>query len=408
MRPSVRLGRIAHIEVGVHWSVLVIMVLLAWSLADSALPALAPGSATSAYWVAGAIGMLLLFASLLAHELAHSVVAEHRGVRVEGITLWLLGGVSRLSTDPETPQDEFRISAAGPLTSLALALVFGALAALVAVGGGPELVVALLGWLGVLNAVLAGFNLLPGAPLDGGRLLHAAVWRRSGDRAQATIVATRAGGRVGYTLIGLGVLFMLLGDISAVWFILLGWFLLAASRAEATHEMLYAALADVRARDVMTGHPIVAPEGISLTTLVDDWFLGHDCSAFPLVAPSGEVTGLVTLAGVKSIPRHRWAELTAGDVAEPLDNIATSAPDDPFHVVLERMSAAAGGGGRALVFDDGALVGIITPTDVHRAVDVAALRPPRARGSGDLNRPARTTDASPSSPLGRVEENSHG
>ncbi len=106
---------------------------------------------------------------------------------------------------------------------------------------------------GVLNAVLAGFNLLPGAPLDGGRLLHAAVWRRSGDRSQATIVATRAGGRVGYTLIGIGVLFMLLGDISAVWFILLGWFLLAASRAEATHEMLYAAIADVRARDVMTG-----------------------------------------------------------------------------------------------------------------------------------------------------------
>ena len=115
--------------------------------------------------------MLLLFASLLAHELAHSVVAEHHGVKVEGITLWLLGGVSRLRTDPETPQDELRISAAGPLMSLALAVTFGALSALVAVVDGPELVVALLGWLGVLNAVLAGFNLLPGAPLDGGRLL---------------------------------------------------------------------------------------------------------------------------------------------------------------------------------------------------------------------------------------------
>lgn len=408
MRPSVRLGRIAHIEVGIHWSVIVIMVLLAWSLADSALPALAPGSATAAYWVAGAIGMLLLFASLLAHELAHSVVAEHHGVRVEGITLWLLGGVSRLRTDPETPQDEFRLAAAGPLMSLALAVAFGALSALVAVVDGPELVVALLGWLGVLNAVLAGFNLLPGAPLDGGRLLHAAVWRRSGDRSQATVVATRAGGRVGYTLIGVGVLFMLFGDISAVWFVLLGWFLLAASRAEASHEMLYAAIAGVRARDVMTSDPIVAPEGVSLAALVDDWFLRRDCSAFPLVAPDGKVTGLVTLARVKSIPRDQWAHLSAGDVAEPLDRLAATAPDDPFHVVLERMSAATGGGGRALVFDDGSLVGIITPTDVHRAVDLAALRAPRARAGVDGDRRDPAAKTSPSSSMGRVEEESRG
>jgi len=379
MRPSVRLGRIAHIEVGVHWSVLVIMVLLVWSLAEMALPELAPGWSDPVYWAAAAGGVVLLFASLLAHELAHSVVAERRGVSVEGITLWLLGGVSQLHGEAKTPRDEFDITAAGPLMSIALALGFGALAALVAVAGGATVLVAVVGWLAAINGILAVFNLIPGAPLDGGRLLHAAVWHRSGDRSRATMVATRAGGRVGYTLIGLGILLLLLGDLSAAWFVLLGWFLLAASRAEATHELLHGALAGVRARDVMTPHPIVAPQDVPLSTLVDDWFLGHDCSAFPLVATDGTVTGLITLARVKSIPRDDWARMTAGEVAEPLESLATGASNEPLPEMLERMSVAKGGGGRALVFDGGSLVGIITPTDVQRAIDLAALRSPRSR-----------------------------
>ncbi|MCJ7438000.1 MAG: site-2 protease family protein [Acidimicrobiia bacterium] len=379
MRPSVRLGRIAHIEVGIHWSVLVIMVLLVWSLAGATLPELAPGSSDPVYWIAAVVGVLLLFTSLLAHELAHSVVAERRGVSVEGITLWLLGGVSQLHGEAKTPRDEFDITAAGPLTSVALALGFGALAGFAAAIGGPTVLVAVLGWLAVINGVLAVFNLIPGAPLDGGRLLHAAVWHRSGDRSRATMVATRAGGRVGYTLIGLGILLLLLGDLSAAWFVLLGWFLLAASRAEATHELLHGALAGVRTRDVMTARPIVAPEDVPLSTLVDDWFLGHDCSAFPLAAADGTVTGLITLARVKSIPRHDWDRVTAGEVAEPIESLATGAPNEPFPEMLERISVAAGGGGRALIFDGGSLVGIITPTDVQRTVDLAALRSPRPR-----------------------------
>ena len=379
MRPSVRLGRIAHIEVGVHWSVLVIMVLLVWSLAEATLPELAPGSSDAAYWLVAVVGVLALFASLLAHELAHSVVAERRGVSVEGITLWLMGGVSQLHGEAKTPRDEFDITAAGPLTSIVLAFGFGALAAVGAVIGGPTILVAVLGWLAAINGVLAVFNLIPGAPLDGGRLLHAAVWHRSGDRARATMVATRAGGRVGYTLIGLGIALILLGDLSAAWFVLLGWFLLAASRAEATHELLHGALAGVRVRDVMTPNPIVAPRDVSLSTLVDDWFLRNDCSAFPLAATDGAVTGLVTLARVKSVPRHDWDRITAGEIGVPLDALATGSPNEPFPALLERMSAASGGGGRALVFEGGSLVGIVTPTDVQRAVDLAALRPPRAR-----------------------------
>jgi len=143
-------------------------------------------------------------------------------------------------------------------------------------------------------------------------------------------------------------------------------------------------------RDVMTPRPTVAPEDVPLSTLVDDWFLGHDCSAFPVVAADGKVTGLVTLARVKSTPRHDWERLTAGDVAEPLESLATGAPNEPFPEILERMAGAPGGGGRALVFDDGALAGIITPTDVQRAVDLAALRSPRPRGDS-IARPRAPT-----------------
>jgi Zn-dependent protease/CBS domain-containing protein len=383
LQPSIRLGRIAHIEVGLHWSVLVIMLLFSWSLADATLPDLAPGSSTAAYWVVALVAVVLLFSSLLAHELAHSVVAERRGVTVDGITLWLLGGVSQLHGDAETPDDELRIAAAGPLTSFVLAAGFGLAALAVSAAGGPELAVAALGWLGVINAVLALFNLVPGAPLDGGRLLHAAVWRRSGDRGYATVVATRAGGRVGYVLIGLGVLLLLFGDLSAAWFVLLGWFLLAASRAEATHALLHGALARVRARDVMTADPVVVPGDLSVDRLVDEWFLHHDCSAFPVTGPDGHVAGLVTLAAVKAAGRDRWSELSVLEVADPLPTITRCAPGDLLGEVLERMPRTARGGGRILVFDDDALVGIISPTDVQRTIEVASLRSPPAPAGVD-------------------------
>ena len=187
MRPTFRLGRIAGIEVGIHWSLLVIGVLLVGSLAGGELPALAP-HAHGSYLAAAVLAVALFFASILAHELAHSIVARRHGQNVDGITLWLLGGVSQMSSESETARDQFRVSIAGPATTLALAGVFGVLAlAFDSVLAPNTLLPTIAAWLAVVNLILGVFNLLPGAPLDGGHVLTAMLWKRNGDRRRSQI-----------------------------------------------------------------------------------------------------------------------------------------------------------------------------------------------------------------------------
>jgi Zn-dependent protease len=382
MGESVRLGRVAGIAISANWSLFVIAGLLTWILADTTLPAGAPRYGVGAYWLAAAVVVVLFFAGLLAHEFAHSLVARRRGVEVDRITLWLFGGVSQLRGEAASPSAEFQIAVVGPLTSLGVAAGFGVLASLIALLGGPTLAVAATAWLGGINALLAVFNLVPAAPLDGGRILHAAVWRRSGSHEQATAVATRAGRWFGYGLIGLGVLWLLAGDIAAVWFVLIGWFLIAAAGAEATHELLRGALGGLVVRDVMSPDPMVAPDTLPARELVEDWFLGRGHSAFPLVDSKGRVDGLVTLRGARRADANAPA-LRARDLADDLSTVARVGPDDNFEVLLARTAAARGGDGRALVFAGDELVGIVSPSDLQRALDVAALqrRHPRLVGA---------------------------
>src|SRR5882672_2435469 len=187
MNENLSLGRIFGIHVGLNWSLLVVAGLIAWSLATSFLPAASPGQTSGAYWTAGLISAFVFLASLLAHELAHSVVAMRRGVKVEGITLWLFGGVSRFSSDTASPGAQALITFVGPLTSLVLGAVFYLVS--VAVGGGAGLLPATLSWLGYINITLGVFNLVPAFPLDGGRLLQSLIWLRTGDRLRATRIA---------------------------------------------------------------------------------------------------------------------------------------------------------------------------------------------------------------------------
>jgi Zn-dependent protease len=230
MRPTIRLGRIAGIEVGVHWSLLVIGVLLVGSLAGSALPATAP-DAHGSYLAAAVLAVGFFFASILAHELAHSIVANRRGQKVNGITLWLLGGVSELGTESKNARDELHVAIAGPATSLALAAAFGALTLAFGVVTPRTLLPTVAGWLALVNLILAIFNLLPGAPLDGGRVLAAWLWKRNGDRRRSQITAARAG-RVLGTLLIAGSVALVLSGYDFIFTALVGWFVLSASARE--------------------------------------------------------------------------------------------------------------------------------------------------------------------------------
>jgi Zn-dependent protease/CBS domain-containing protein len=371
-KTGVRLGRIFGIEVRADWSLLLIIVLLTWSLADVSFPSLVDGYRSAEYWVA-ALGTTLLFlASLLAHELSHSVVANRLGIRVRDITLWLFGGVSSLEGEARTPRADFQIAFAGPAMSIAIGIVFTVLAIVVRLADGSPLAIAALFWLGGINLVLAVFNLIPAAPLDGGRVLRAFLWRRGGDHDRAAIQAARAGRFFGWVLVFLGVLeFIGGGDVGGLWLVFLGWFLLGAARGEEEQVVTQHALQGVRVADVMTHSPITAPAGLSIDKMLNDYVLSHHCSAFPLVDATGNVVGLLTLQQCKRVPPGERATTLARAVATPIAEVPTASPDELLVPVLQR---TGGSGGRILVMRDGQLVGIVTPTDVTRAVQRASVR----------------------------------
>jgi Zn-dependent protease len=235
VKDTVRLGRIAGVGVGLHWSVLVLGALAAEQLAGRRFPARVPGYSIAEYQVTAVATAAVFLGCVLVHEVSHAVVARRRGVGVDGITLWLLGGATRMTSDPATPMAELAVAGIGPLTSFALGAVMIGFAIAGREGSVSPLLVDALTWLGVINLVLAVFNALPGAPLDGGRVLHALVWRRRNDEQHATRVASRAGQILGTILIAFGLFefaFAASGG-TGLWIALIGWFLLSAARAEA-------------------------------------------------------------------------------------------------------------------------------------------------------------------------------
>jgi Zn-dependent protease/CBS domain-containing protein len=370
---SFRLGRIAGIPIGVNWSVLVVLWLIAWSLAAHRLPLAHPGRTTAAYWAVGLVTAVVFLASLLAHELGHSLVALRNGMGVDRITLWLFGGVAMLRGEAKDPGVELRVAAIGPAVSLVLSAAFAVAAGLANAFGAPGLLAAAFAWLALINLVLAVFNLVPAAPLDGGRVLRAFLWRRHGDRARATFQAVRAGRAFGYLLIGLGIVEFAAGaGLGGLWFVFLGWFLLNAATAEASQALLREALAGVSVRQVMTPEPVTAPDDLVVGNLLDDYVMRHRASAFPLLDRAGRLSGLVTLSRLKQVPVDERATTPVRDVACPANDVPVASLDEPLVELIDRMAGCSDG--RAVVIADGRVVGIITPTDISRTVELVALR----------------------------------
>jgi Zn-dependent protease/CBS domain-containing protein len=371
MAEGIPLGKVAGFPVNIHWSVLVILWLFTWSLASS-LPDMAPGHTSTTYWLAGFCGAVVLLASLLAHELTHSVVARHNGIKVVGLKLWLFGGIARLGGEAKTPGMEFRIAAAGPAMSLALAAVFAGMATVLRAVGTADIVVAVAWWLAGINLVLGLFNLLPGAPLDGGRILRAYLWRRHGDARRAAIGAVRAGRSVAYALIGLGLVEFLLGSLVAgVWMAFIGWFLLTAAREEEAWVLTRESLAGLTVADVMTARPHVAPGWISVADFISDYLLGDRHSSYPVERDDGTISGLITLDQLRRVPPTDRTTTLVADAAIPLEQVPLARPTEPVTKVIERLEPAAGH--RVLVMDDDDVVGIVTARDIARLVDVRRL-----------------------------------
>ena len=362
------MGRIAGIEVGLHWSLGIVFALIVWTLAGQVLPAVVPDQSQSAYWLVSSIAGLLFYVSLLSHEMGHALVARRLGVHVDGITLWIFGGVARLKGDAATPGIEARIAIAGPLVSLALAILFAAATLALDATGGPPVIEGGCAWLAGSNAVLLLFNLVPAFPLDGGRLLRAWLWQRRGDRYSATSGAAWLGRMCAFLMIGLGLLEVFTqGALSGLWLIFLGWVLMSAARSEAAQVMMRGALDGLRVGDVMSRDPSVAPGWITVEEFMRSYAPGQRAAAaYPLKTFDGALDGVVTLTRLAQVPQAERHMRRVRDYGTGMDEIATVTPSEPLTAVLDRLSASDDG--QMLVMDDGKLVGTLSTSDVNRAL----------------------------------------
>ena len=364
MNGNLTIGRFGGVELRLNWSLLAVVALIVWSLSDGVFPSQNPGLSHNTYLGMAVVASLLFLASIALHELGHSWVARREGIEVDSITLWLFGGVSQLNGRFKSPGVEFRVAVSGPLVSIGLGVLF----VLVALAGAPSEVDGVAAWLGYINLLLAAFNLLPAAPLDGGRVLHAILWRAKGDFAWATRVASEVGQGFAYLFIALGLaMFIFEGSFSGAWLAFIGWFLLQGARAEARYVATEQALGGLRVRDLMVRHPVTVDADSTIGRFMDDVAWSHRFTTYPVLEGDRPV-GLLAFASVAAVPRSDWDSRRVRDTMFPLDDIPLLTEDELAVDALDELSAPTGN--RGLVVDDGHLAGLLSITDIARALEV--------------------------------------
>jgi Zn-dependent protease len=362
--PSIRLGRLFGIEIGANWSLIFIFALYTWSLATASLPVLAPGHPDAIYWLVAAAGAFLFYVSLLAHELAHALVARRSGVKVAGITLWLFGGVSRLEGEPRSARSEALIAGVGPLTSFGVAAVAAAGAI---VFQGNDLFQSLMGWLAFVNVLLGVFNLVPAFPLDGGRLLSAILWWRSGSRQRGVHNAVRVGRVFAFLMIAAGVLELFAGQgASGIWIAFVGWFLLSAGASEEAGSAVRTLLHSVPVSEAMSAPVVTLPDWVTVETFLESVAPNHRFTTYPVHEASGKLSGMVRLGDLVRMPAAERSTTHLSDVARPIAEVPVTSPREDLSALIQRVGGAIEQ--RVLVFDGGQLVGILSPADVARVL----------------------------------------
>ncbi len=357
-RATVPLGRILGIPIHLDYSWFLIFGLLTWMLAANYYPKEFKHWTPAMYWVTGAATALLLFASVLLHELGHAVVALRSNIPVRSITLFIFGGVAQIGAEPLTPKAEFLIAIAGPAVSLALALLFTVLQPALA---GTEPLLGLVKYLAYINLALAVFNLIPGFPLDGGRVFRSIVWAATKDMRRATLIAANTGRFFGFLFIFSGVWRALSGDLGGLWIAFVGWFLENAAAAQVHQVAFQGLLAGHTASQAMSSHcPSVAPD-IKLQQLVDEHVLGGGRRCF-LVVQGGQTLGMMTLHRIKEVPRSQWANTTAATVMHPMRELKSIGPQTDLWAALQLLDRD--GVNQLPVMEGDLVVGMLSRDDV--------------------------------------------
>jgi len=338
MRNSFQIGKIFDISIRIDYTWFVVFALVALSL-GAYFPKVYPNWSPLTYWFMGIITALIFFSSVLAHELAHSLVSKARGVPVQSITLFIFGGVARITDEPRSPSSEFWMALAGPATSVGISVVFRALyLATVATGNARTPLAALAQWLSYINLVVAALNLIPGFPLDGGRIFRSIVWKITGNLRRATRVASVVGRTVAYLFILSGIGIALRGNLfGGIWIALIGWFLENAASSSYRQLAVREMLQGVKVSEVMMSDCPRLPKGLTIKQLVDEYILRTTRRCFPVVDNS-RVLGIITLHSVKEIPQDQWETVKVEEAMAPLDGLKTVHPDDDLYTVMQQMT----------------------------------------------------------------------
>jgi len=361
MTASWRLGTIRGIPVGLHWSMGLVFALLTLSLATAFFPATHPDLPGGAYWLMAAVAVVLFFASILLHELGHAWEAQRSGIPVKGITLFVFGGVAQITDRPKTAGVEFRVAVAGPIVSFALVFIFGIISVL---ARDVPYLAAPSAWLARLNLVLALFNLLPGFPLDGGRMLRAVVWRVTGSERRAAQAAMISGQILAFGLMGFGALTVLSGNFAnGVWLIFIGWFIQNAAASETAGTTMETTLRGVTVGQAMGPEEPRIPSRLKLRQLVDDYILATGHRHF-LVIDGDVPRGIVGLRDVTTVPRDRWDWTSVADVMTPWPRSTWVTPDVDLVTALRMMDDARVG--QVPVMENGVPCGLLTREEVLR------------------------------------------
>ena len=381
MNGSFRIGRIFGVPLRMHWSVPLLVILIGYGLGHETLPAWLPGRSAAVYTFMSLAGSVLLMASLLLHEAAHAATARRNSVPVEDVTLWAMGGMTRMGK-PGTAPVALAVAASGPVTSLLIGGVALASGAGLHSASGWAVPAALLVWLGWANMLLGVFNLLPAVPLDGGRVVHAALWWRTGERDRAELTADRGGQVIGMLLMAVGWLSLLRGATGGLWLAFIGLFITITAGAERQRAVLTTALRGVRVAEAMSSPVTTAPDWLTVDRFVDEVAVRARHSAIPLLDLDGRPTGIVQMRRIATVLAGSRATVRVRDVATPLSQLTLAAPDELLNDVLEKVHTQAGM--QILVVDGGRLVGIVTPHDLMRLLQQHTLTEAAQRGIGRL------------------------